>query len=294
MLNGMINIYKEKGYTSHDVVARLRGILKQKKIGHTGTLDPEAEGVLPVCLGKGTKLCDMIENTDKTYQVTMLLGVETDTEDMTGEILKESPVNCTEEEAVEAIQSFVGEIQQIPPMYSALKVNGKKLYELAREGKVIERKARPITIYSIDILSVALPEIVMSVRCSKGTYVRSLCRDIGAKLGCGGAMKKLLRTEASGFMLDQAYRLDQIEEMQKQNCVTDILTKIDFMFQKYPAVIIPASMNKLLYNGNTLPYDSENGYEKVRVYDAEEHFIGLYEYKKHMLKPLKLFFDMES
>lgn len=182
-MNGIINVYKEKGYTSHDVVARLRGILKQKKIGHTGTLDPEAEGVLPVCLGKATKLCSMMEDTDKEYRVTMLLGVETDTEDMTGTVLKTSNVTCSESDVYEACGKYIGNIEQIPPMYSALKVDGKKLYQLAREGKVIERKPRSITIYDIRILSCNLPEVTMNVRCSKGTYIRSLCRDIGADLG---------------------------------------------------------------------------------------------------------------
>jgi tRNA pseudouridine55 synthase len=291
VLNGIINVYKEKGYTSHDVVAKLRGILKQKKIGHTGTLDPQAEGVLPVCLGKGTKLCDMIENTDKTYRVTMLLGTETDTEDLTGTITDQSEVLCSEEEAREAILSFQGEIMQIPPMYSALKVNGKKLYELAREGKEIPRKPRPVTIYQIDILSMDLPEVVMSVRCSKGTYIRSLCRDIGKKLGCGGCMKDLIRTEACGFDHTSSYRLNEIERIKKYDDVSGIITAIDYMFLHYPAVSIPSTMNKLLYNGNPLEIETEISEEKIRVYDAEGQFIGIYENKNHRLKPIKLFFD---
>lgn len=294
MLNGIINVYKEKGYTSHDVVAKLRGILGQKKIGHTGTLDPQAEGVLPICLGKGTKLCDMIENTDKTYQVTMLLGTETDTEDMTGTILKQSPVSCTEAEVTEAILSFQGEIMQVPPMYSALKVNGKKLYELARQGKEIHREPRPITIHEIQILSMNLPEVVMTVRCSKGTYIRSLCRDIGAKLSCGGCMKALIRTEACGFKHATSYRLDEIEHIKKNGDVNMIMISIDHMFLHYPAVVIPSSMNKLLYNGNPIRVETKISGEKVRVYDNKEHFIGIYSHQKGRLKPIKLFFDMET
>ena len=182
MYDGIINVYKEKGYTSHDVVAKMRGILGQKKVGHTGTLDPEAEGVLLVCAGKGTRLCDMLTDTDKTYRAVLLLGVETDTEDMTGTVLRTADVSgLTEEEVKKAVLSFVGEYEQVPPMYSALKVNGKRLYELAREGKTIERKSRRIQIHGIEIESVKLPEVVFSVSCSKGTYIRSLCRDIGEK-----------------------------------------------------------------------------------------------------------------
>jgi tRNA pseudouridine55 synthase len=292
MYNGIINVYKEKGFTSHDVVAKLRGILKQKKIGHTGTLDPDAEGVLPVCLGKATKLCDMIENTDKTYQVTMLLGVETDTEDLTGTILKESEVTCSENDVLRTCEEFLGDIEQIPPMYSAIKVNGKKLYQLAREGKVIERKARPITIYSIENIQIDLPEVTMTVCCSKGTYIRSLCRDIGNKLGCGGAMKSLLRTKACGFMIDESIKLNEIEQLEKQTGIDSVLTRMDHMFTDYPAVTIPSELDKLLYNGNALPVKPETAEEKIRVYDSKGHFIGIYLNEKKQIKPIKLFFDL--
>jgi tRNA pseudouridine55 synthase len=294
MYNGIINVHKEKGYTSHDVVAKLRGILKQKKIGHTGTLDPDAEGVLPVCLGKATKLCDMIENTDKTYRVTMLLGVETDTEDITGTILRKSDVTCTKADVLKTYKEFIGEIAQIPPMYSAIKVNGKKLYQLAREGKVIERKPRAVTIYSIEDVLVQLPEVSMTVCCSKGTYIRSLCRDIGEKLGCGACMKSLVRTKACGFTIDQALFLDEIEALQKAEGIDSIITKMDYMFSQYPAVTISPELNKLLYNGNALPITLETTEEKIRVYDAKQQFIGIYENQKHRLKPLKLFFDLSS
>ena len=195
MFHGVINIYKEPGFTSHDVVAKLRGILRQKKIGHTGTLDPAAEGVLPVCLGKGTKLCDLLTDKRKTYQAVLLLGTETDTQDMTGTILSEKPTEQLTEPAVRgAAESFVGPYMQVPPMYSALKVNGKKLYELARAGKEVERAARPVEIYDLQIDAVELPRVTMTVTCSKGTYIRTLCHDIGEKLGCGGCMEKLIRT----------------------------------------------------------------------------------------------------
>ena len=186
---GIIVIHKEKGFTSHDVVAKLRGILHMKKIGHTGTLDPDATGVLPVALGKGTKLVDLLTDKEKTYEAVLHLGIDTDTQDMSGTVLEERPVNVTEEEVRKVLKSFVGEQLQVPPMYSALKVNGKKLYELAREGKTVERKARPVCFYEIEPLEFHLPLAKIRVTCSKGTYIRTLCHDIGEKLGCGGCME---------------------------------------------------------------------------------------------------------
>ena len=187
MINGILNIYKEKGYTSHDVVARLRRIAGQKKIGHTGTLDPDAEGVLPVCLGRATKVCDMLTDRDKTYEAVLLLGRTTDTQDISGTVLSECSTEDLEPEKVEeCILGFAGEYDQIPPMYSALKVNGRKLYELAREGKTVERKSRRVVIRSIRILEMELPRVRMEVTCSKGTYIRTLCQDIGERLGTGG------------------------------------------------------------------------------------------------------------
>lgn len=202
MIHGIINVYKEKGFTSHDVVAKLRGIVGQKKIGHTGTLDPDATGVLPVCLGKATKLCDLLTDKDKTYEAVMLLGMTTDTQDITGRILEEkSTETLTADKVREVIESFIGDYDQIPPMYSALKVNGKKLYELAREGKVVERKARPVKILDIRIIEMDLPRVRMEVSCSKGTYIRTLCHDIGEQLGCGGCMESLIRTRVSAFQI---------------------------------------------------------------------------------------------
>ena len=193
MYDGVINVYKEKGFTSHDVVAKLRGILRQKKIGHTGTLDPDAVGVLPVCLGKGTKLCDVLTDKTKAYRAVLLLGVETDTEDAGGEILNRCPPErlaaLTKEAVTQAVMSFVGPYDQIPPMYSALKVNGQKLCDLARAGKTVERKARRVEIFSICIEEIALPRVTMTVECSKGTYIRTLCSDIGSRLGTGAAWR---------------------------------------------------------------------------------------------------------
>ena len=208
MVNGILNVYKEKGYTSHDVVAKLRGIVGQKKIGHTGTLDPDAEGVLPVCLGRATKVCDMLTEKDKTYEAVLLLGKETDTQDISGTVLRVGETEgLTQEQVKDCVMSFVGEDDQIPPMYSALKVNGKKLYELAREGKTIERKSRKVEIKEIRILEMALPRVRMEVSCSKGTYIRTLCHDIGEKLGCFGCMESLLRTKVSRFEIESSLKL---------------------------------------------------------------------------------------
>ena len=220
MIHGIINVYKEKGFTSHDVVAKLRGIVGQKKIGHTGTLDPDATGVLPVCLGKATKLCDLLTDKNKTYEAVLLLGKTTDTQDITGEVLEEKSTEAlTEEKVREAIEGFIGDYEQIPPMYSALKVNGKKLYELAREGKVIERKARLVKILDIQILEIDLPKVRMEVSCSKGTYIRTLCHDIGEKLGCGGCMESLIRTRVSTFRIEDAKTLDEIETLKQEGKV---------------------------------------------------------------------------
>lgn len=299
MINGIINVYKEKGYTSHDVVAKLRGILKQKKIGHTGTLDPDAEGVLPVCLGKGTKLCDLLTDKDKTYVAVMQLGITTDTQDMTGTVLTEQEVSVTEEEIKTAVLSFIGEYSQIPPMYSALKVNGKKLYELAREGKTIEREPRPVKIHEITILQIDLKanQVKMSVSCSKGTYIRTLCHDIGNQLGCGASMQSLVRTKVSDFLLEDSIKLEEIQQLQEQNLLSDKIRSIDSMFPHYKKVKIPKEYTKLIYNGNVFnmgnmenPIDPKE-LEKVLVYDDLEEFIGIYEYRENeqCFKPFKMF-----
>lgn len=308
MINGVINIHKEAGFTSHDVVAKLRGILKQKKIGHTGTLDPGATGVLPVCLGKATKLCDVIGGWDKSYRTKLILGKETDTEDIFGEVQKENPVTVTEEEIRKIILSFVGTYGQVPPMYSAKKVQGKKLYELAREGKVIERKPCQVTIKEITILSVDLPYVEFEVSCSKGTYIRSLCRDIGVKAGCGACMTSLVRTRVSDFYLEESYTLSQIEKMRDEEQLMDKIRSIDSVFPFYPKFFVKEEGNHLLMNGNPFPIrygkcekiTDDNGDcgkknpALYRVYDYENHFIGLYrmEEKQSMMKPEKLFFDL--
>ena len=303
MIHGVINVYKEQGFTSHDVVAKLRGIVGQKKIGHTGTLDPDAVGVLPVCLGRATKLCDMLTDKDKVYEAVMLLGVETDTQDTTGQVLKSSETDeLTEEQVRAAVLDFVGDYNQVPPMYSALKINGKKLYELAREGKEVERKARRITIHEIRILEINLPEVKLEVTCSKGTYIRTLCHDIGQKLGCGGCMKELLRTRVERFGLEDSIRLGEIAQLQKEGILEEKIIAIDEMFPTYAQVVLPPKTAAAVRNGNsfrkrdisqeTALKEYEND-ERVRVYDESHQFIAIYCYcrKDDLFKIVKMFFD---
>ena len=293
-MDGLINIYKEKGFTSHDVVAKMRGILRMKKIGHTGTLDPDATGVLPVCVGKGTRLCSLLENHDKTYRAVLLLGMETDTQDVTGQILAEKPVCVTEEQVLEALPAFRGKIMQIPPMYSALKVNGKKLYEYAREGKVIEREARPVEIYELTVEKIELPRITMTVSCSKGTYIRTLCHDIGQALGCGGCMESLVRTRVGDFHLEQAITLKELEEKRDAGELDSCLVTVEQIFAGLPAVTTRKQYDVLIHNGNrvlgnmleTVPQEKQ-----VRMYDSSGLFTGIYEWDpvKKDYKPLKMF-----
>lgn len=299
MIHGIINVYKEKGYTSHDVVARLRKILGQKKIGHTGTLDPDAEGVLPVCLGKATKVCDLLADQDKTYQAILLLGQSTDTQDVSGEVLKSAEVTSSIKEVYEAVQAFQGEYAQIPPMYSALKVNGKKLYELAREGKTVERKARQVHIHEIKIHEIVLPRVSMTVSCSKGTYIRTLCHDIGEKLGCGGCMEQLLRTQVGPFYIEDSLKLEEIEILQDLNQISEHVQAIDSLFQMYPAVSVKREHLKMLLNGNALysrqveKYGIPEREGLVRMYDTDGNFHAIYEYlkKENRFRPVKMFYD---
>ena len=310
MVHGIINVYKEKGFTSFDVVAKARGIFKQKKIGHTGTLDPDAEGVLPLCFGKATKVCELLTEKRKEYQAVMLLGKVTDTQDISGNVLEEREVKVTEEEVREAVLSFKGNIMQVPPMYSALKVNGQKLCDLARAGKTIERKARPVTIYEIEILNIELPRVTMRVKCSKGTYIRTLCEDIGSKLACGACMESLLRTKVSEFYVEDALKLSELEILVKE-CTEGIpkeewntklfpfVKSVDSVFLKYRAVVVEKEYDKMLYNGNRLTSEmfqevsEEYQVQPIRIYNEEGHFIGIYEYDKERrdYKPVKLFLE---
>ena len=300
MINGVLNVWKEAGFTSHDVVAKLRGILHQKKIGHTGTLDPDATGVLPVCLGKGTRLCDMLTDETKTYEALLHLGIATDTQDMSGTVTAEAPVTVTEEEVRDCIASFAGEQQQVPPMYSAVKVNGKKLYELARKGKEIARKARTIEVYDIRIRRFLPPDRVeMDIDCSKGTYIRTLCADIGKALGCGGHMAELLRTATGSFSLENAIKLDDLKALAEQERAEDALLTMQEALRDFPVIKIAEGSTKLLYNGGKIQEKYFTKQPKAlqedeiaAVYDFENHLVGLYTLKKEetnfYIKPFKM------
>lgn len=297
MYNGVLNIYKEKGFTSHDVVAKMRGILQQKKIGHTGTLDPDAVGVLPVCLGNATRLADMLTDRDKEYEAAMRLGVKTDTQDLSGTVLEEKPVAVSEAEVETVIQSFAGSYEQVPPMYSALKVNGKRLYELAREGREVERRPRSVSLYRIEILSMQLPEVSIRVSCSKGTYIRTLCHDIGEKLGCGAAMSSLKRTKSGCFTLDTAITLSELERLRDEKNVEKVLIPVDAMFDELAQVHVPDIYIKAVQNGNlfSLHQIMERRMfgpnEEVRVYDGTGRFYGIYTFDREegVFKPRKMF-----
>jgi len=298
MYHGIINVYKEAGFTSHDVVAKLRGICKQKKIGHTGTLDPDAVGVLPVCLGSATRLCDMLTDRQKEYVAKLRLGMVTDTQDISGKVLEQKEVNVSDEEFEGALMSFLGETMQVPPMYSALKVNGKKLYELARQGREVERTPRPVTIYEIEIIRRDSPEYTIRVRCSKGTYIRTLCHDIGQKLGCGGVMTGLTRTQVGEFKLEKAFTLLQLQQYADEERLSEIIFPIDGVFEKLSQLIVKEKSEKALWNGNQLkpgdvlissePVDGE----EFRVYSHQGHFFGVYRYEERrgLFVPVKMLF----
>lgn len=303
MINGIMNVYKEAGYTSHDVVARLRGIVRQKKIGHTGTLDPDAVGVLPVCFGNATKLCDLMTDRSKEYEACMRLGITTDTQDMSGNVLTQHAVTADERQVEAAVMSFVGGYEQIPPMYSALKVNGKKLYELAREGKEVERKPRHVEIPYIRILEIKLPEVRFVVGCSKGTYIRSLCADIGEKLGCGAAMSALKRTRAGGFLIEDAITLSQIEDLVAKNELGAYVLGADQIFMQYNGAVVKSDAEKALFNGNRLYFhqlvlernDRFQDGDLLRVYacstTGNKEFKAVYSFcaADSCFKPFKMF-----
>lgn len=301
MLHGVINIYKEPGFTSHDVVAKLRGICKQKKIGHTGTLDPAATGVLPVCLGAATKLCDFLTEKQKEYVAHMCLGITTDTQDSTGTVLTKQEVEVEPVKVEEVMASFVGPYEQLPPMYSALKVNGQKLYDLARQGVEVERKTRPVEILELEILEIDLPQVVFRAKVSKGTYIRTLCHDIGQALGCGAVMTGLERTKSGSFTKETAFTLAEVESMRDAGTLESHILPIDQVLQEFEPIQIQPMAQKLLDNGNPIPIELLNRKESLedgknyRIYGKENCFYGVYCYAKEeqRIRPVKMFFMTE-
>jgi len=299
LLTGVINIYKEKGYTSHDVVAILRGKLKEKKIGHTGTLDPEAEGVLPICIGKATKLASLITDGQKQYIANVKFGATTTTQDHTGEILNKYKYLFNKEDVTNVVNSFQGECLQVPPMYSAIRVDGRRLYELAREGKVVERKKRKIHIYNIEIIEwIDNEQITIKVDCSKGTYIRTLCEDIGQKLGYGAYMNGLVRTKSSDFNISDSIKISEIDNFIEQGQINELMIGLDKILEIYPKIYTNDSKDKTVVNGSkiTIKDISDNNVNLIdntifRVYTSNALFIGLYvvvDNQIGILKPYKM------
>ncbi|MBQ3573393.1 MAG: tRNA pseudouridine(55) synthase TruB [Clostridia bacterium] len=291
-MNGVINVKKGAGMTSHDVVYRLRKLLAIKKIGHTGTLDPDAEGVLPMCVGRATKVADMLTAQDKQYIAEVTLGSATDTLDASGEVTEVAEVNVSIDDIREAVSLFVGEIEQIPPMYSAIKVDGKKLYELAREGVEIERKPRKVKIEKIEILDIDLENKKFSMRvdCTKGTYIRTLCDDIGRRLGTFAHMSALTRTRSGRFDISEALSLEEIEEMLSRGDLS-FFTPIDEVFEEYPRLVLSKRRAALMCNGVKVSVQGVEEGQVYRVYDESGNFLTISEAEGGVLKILKTFYQ---
>ena len=287
MPNGIVIIDKPQGWTSMDVCAKLRGILHEKRVGHAGTLDPMATGVLPVFVGQATKAVSFAEGGQKVYEAVLQLGLVTDTQDTTGETLEERAVTVTEDEVRAALPRFLGEIEQIPPMYSAIKVNGQKLYDLARQGKEVARKPRRITIYDLALTEeLGNGQYALRVECSKGTYIRTLCHDLGQALGCGGCMAALRRTEASGFGIGEAVTLEDAAREGEA-----LLRPLDSLFRVYPAFTIPnAALEKKCLCGNPLRVSLADGI--YRVYGCDGTFLALSEARAGLLTSKRNFFSV--
>ena len=269
-MNGVIIIDKPKGKTSPDIVGILRKKFGTRRVGHTGTLDPLSTGVLPVCIGNATRAADMLIESDKKYRATFLLGKRSDTLDIEGQITEENEVSVSEEDVRRVVSEFIGEQDQIPPMYSAIKKDGKKLYDLAREGIEIEREPRRINIYSIDICDIALPAVTIDVHCSKGTYIRSLCDDIGTKLGCGAVMTELRRTYTAGFAIEDAYTIDELDKLED---LSGTLKTTDSLFLSLPEIQLNEKQEKSITNGVRMTWRNGKEGETYRVYAPDGRFL---------------------
>lgn len=289
-MNGILLIDKEPDWTSNDVVAKLKGILHERRIGHSGTLDPMATGLLAVFVGRATRAVEFAEGHDKRYLASLRLGVLTDTQDTTGNVLRERPVNVSEEELRSVLSRFTGEIMQIPPMYSAIKVNGKRLYEIARRGEEVERAARRVTIYGIDLVGRRGEDYLLDVRCSKGTYIRTLCNDIGEALNCGGCMSSLRRTDAGGFTVDKAVTIGEVQSYADEGRAEELLLPTDSMFLELPALTVRPAQEKKIRCGNAVKSAAADG--KYRVYSEQGEFLMLGEAENGMIKTIKSFFEV--
>ena len=286
-MNGIVIVDKPQGWTSQDVVSKLRGVFQTRRIGHGGTLDPMATGVLPVFVGRATRGVEFFEHADKTYEAVLKLGISTDTEDTTGTVLEEKPVNVTKEQFLAVLEQFRGEIEQIPPMYSALKVNGQKLYDLARQGKEVERKSRKITIFRLECLEFSGDSARLLVHCSKGTYIRTLCKDIGNALGCGGCMAALRRVQAGAYTIEKAVSLQTLVESENPG---QYLAPVDSLFGEYPQVILTANQEKRCRNGNSFSITLSDG--QYRAYSQTGEFLMLSQVSDGIMSTVKSFFEV--
>lgn len=289
-LNGIILVDKPCDWTSHDVVGKLRGILHERRIGHSGTLDPMATGLLVVFVGRATRAVEFAEADSKEYITGLRLGISTDTQDITGNTLKSSNSLPTKAELEQALSAFKGEISQMPPMYSAIKVGGRKLYELARRGESVERKPRRVTIDKLDIIGENEGNYVLDVVCSKGTYIRTLCNDIGDTLGCGGCMSSLRRVKAGAFSIEKAHTIDEIQAAADNGGLDEIIIPVDRLFSAYPELTVRDTAEKKLRNGNVIKLAAPNG--TYRVYTETGGFLLLGEASDNKLKTIKSFFEV--
>ena len=287
-MNGIVIIDKPAGWTSQDVTARLRRVFGTRRIGHGGTLDPMATGVLPVFVGRATRGVEFYEHAEKTYETELLLGVATDPEDTTGTVLTRREVSVTQEQLTAVLERFRGEIMQIPPMYSALKVNGQKLCDLARKGRQVERQPRPVTVHELTLLSREGDTLHLRVRCSKGTYIRTLCADIGEALGCGGCMQALRRTQAGEYTIAEAVPLQQLLEAAEPETY---LRDVDTMFRGYPGVKLTVNQEKRCRNGNAFSVSLPGG--TYRAYSQSGEFLMLAKVEDGVMSTIKSFFDVQ-
>ena len=286
-MDGIVIVDKPQDWTSQDVTARLRRVFNTRRIGHGGTLDPMATGVLPVFVGRATRGVEFFEHAEKTYEAVLRLGLTTDTEDVTGTVLIEAPVSATDEQIAETLEAFRGNIMQVPPMYSALKVNGQKLCDLARKGKTVERQPRPITIYELTLLDRGENTLCLRVRCSKGTYIRTLCKDIGEALGCGGCMESLRRVSAGEYTIAEAVPLQELLDTVEPETY---LRGVDTMFRNYPAVTLTANQEKRCRNGNTFSVKLPEG--TYRAYSQSGEFLMLAKVEAGVMVTMKSFFTV--
>lgn len=286
-MNGIVIVDKPQGWTSQDVTARLRRVFDTRRIGHGGTLDPMATGVLPVFVGRATRGVEFFEHAEKTYETVLRLGITTDTEDITGTVLADRPVDVTAQAVEQVLETFRGDILQVPPMYSALKVNGQKLYDLARKGREVERQPRPITIHELTLLGMDGADVRLRVRCSKGTYIRTLCKDIGETLGCGGAMAQLRRIQAGEYTAEEAVPLETLLMAEKPE---QYLRPVDSMFRQYPAVTLTVNQEKRCRNGNAFSLKLPDG--TYRAYSGQGEFLMLAKVEENVMSTIKSFFDV--